>query len=264
MTRSTTGAAFLLDEATDAKRIPLRAHRRAEHLDLTEEDVTQIDRRREARRRAARHDAPAPRRREDALREDLAADVLDHDVDALLVGEPLALCNEVLRRVVDDLVGAELACARSAFSSVLVVVMTRAPSIFAIWIAALDTPLPAACTSTVWPGRDLGPCARPSATPSGSRAGSRRRPSNESRVRHRQEVRVRHDDVPRVAALRVLAEDPVAAAEVVLAEEASLARAAREARVDERPCRRPSRSVAPGPSASTSPAMSAPSRCGNS
>ena len=43
--------------------------------------------------------------------------------------------------------------ARFAFSSVPVVVMTRAPCIFAIWIAALETPLPAACTSTVCPAR---------------------------------------------------------------------------------------------------------------
>src|SRR5207302_976963 len=91
----------LLDEAQDAEEIALRAHRRAEDLDLAEEHVTQIHLGREAGRRAARHDAAAPRRREDALREDLAADVLDDGVDAALVGETLALGDEVLLRVVD-------------------------------------------------------------------------------------------------------------------------------------------------------------------
>ena len=42
--------------------------------------------------------------------------------------------------------------ANSILSSLPTVVMTRAPTSRAIWIAALPMPLPAACTSTVWPG----------------------------------------------------------------------------------------------------------------
>src|SRR3954469_20616886 len=91
----------LLDEAEDAEEIALRPHRRSEDLDLAEEHVAEIDLGREAGRRAARHDAPAPRSGDDALREDLAADVLDDHVCAALVGETLALCNEILRRIVD-------------------------------------------------------------------------------------------------------------------------------------------------------------------
>ena len=119
--------------------------------------------------------------------------------------------------------------ARSALASLPAVAMTRAPWSFAIWIAALETPLPAACTSTVCPGRTL-------------RLVDDHLPRRQKDERHRgdlgewqvagirQEVGVGHDEVTRVAAVRVLAEDGVLAAQVVLPREAPLAHAARDAR----------------------------------
>src|SRR5690242_6780590 len=80
-----------LDEPEDLEQIALPAHRGSEDLDLAEEDVAEIDLRGEADRRAARDDASAPRGGEDALGEDVAADVLDDDVRAALVGEALRL-----------------------------------------------------------------------------------------------------------------------------------------------------------------------------
>src|SRR5438309_9415541 len=62
--------------------------------------------------RAARDDATAVTHRADRLLEYLATDVLDHDIDAALVGQLPALRGEILLRVVDPDVGAELPGAR--------------------------------------------------------------------------------------------------------------------------------------------------------
>jgi hypothetical protein len=78
-------------------------------------------------------------------------------------------------------------------------------------MAALDTPLPAACTSTVCPGSTW-----PSAT-----------------TRVREEICVRYDDVLRVASLRVLSEDGVLTAQLILTREAPRADAARDAGTDD-------------------------------
>src|SRR5262245_9718378 len=61
-------------------------------------------------RRAARHDAATGPHRPHALFEHLAADVLDHDIDATLLGQRLALGDEVLLRVIDRDIGADAAC----------------------------------------------------------------------------------------------------------------------------------------------------------
>jgi hypothetical protein len=74
----------LFDVPEDAEQVALGAHRGSDELDLPEEHVPQIDLRSEARRRATRDDASAPGGREDALREDVAADVLDDQIDAAL------------------------------------------------------------------------------------------------------------------------------------------------------------------------------------
>ena len=73
------------DVAQHGQHVGLAAHRRTEHLDLAEEDVAQIDLRVKARRRAARDDAPTVLDGLDARREHVAADMLDHGIDAALV-----------------------------------------------------------------------------------------------------------------------------------------------------------------------------------
>ena len=143
--------------------------------------------------------------------------------------------------------------------------ITRAPRSFAIWIAALETPLPAACTSTVSPGAHLRLVDEH--LPGGEEdERDRGRVGERERLGEREEVRVGDVVEARVASLRALAEDFVALAEVVLPGEALRADAAREAGADEHlvaelegPERR-----APGPRASIVPAMSAPRRCGYS
>src|SRR5262245_41670470 len=59
------------DERERLEQIPLRAHGRAQHLDLAEEYLPQIDLRREACGGAAGHDAAAPGRGGDAPLEEL-------------------------------------------------------------------------------------------------------------------------------------------------------------------------------------------------
>ena len=108
----------LFDAPQDREEDRLRAHRAAEHLDLTKEDVAQIHRRSEASGRAARHELSAGREREDALAEHLASDVFDHHVDAALAGELARFGREILLGVVDDLVRTERLRTRiTAFAS---------------------------------------------------------------------------------------------------------------------------------------------------
>src|SRR5262245_51056321 len=95
----TTGS----NQVEDREEIALGTHGRAEDLELTEEDVTQISARVPAAGGAAGHYAPAAREREDELGPDLGPHVLEDDVDAALAGQALDLGDEILRRVVDGL-----------------------------------------------------------------------------------------------------------------------------------------------------------------
>ena len=72
------------------------------------------------------HDPSAVPHGLDRLREHLAADVLDHDIDAALAGQSHGLRHEVLARVVDA-TSAPSAFARADFASVPAVAITRAP-----------------------------------------------------------------------------------------------------------------------------------------
>src|SRR4051812_36781045 len=97
------------DQVEDGKEVTFWAHGRAQDLELAEEDVTQVGARVPAAGGAAGDDASVARGGEDELLPDLGADVLEDDVDPALAGEPLDLGDEILRRVVDGLVGAERA-----------------------------------------------------------------------------------------------------------------------------------------------------------
>jgi hypothetical protein len=121
------------DVAEHGQERGLAAHRRAQDLDLAEEDVAQIDRRGEAGGRAAGDDPAAVAHRADRLLEHLAADVLDHDIDAALAGERARHLGEVGAAVVDRDVGAQPARRRE-----LVVAADRRDHQGAVQLGDLD------------------------------------------------------------------------------------------------------------------------------
>src|SRR5688572_23945654 len=214
------------DVAQHGEQVRLAAHRRAEDLDLAEEDVAQIDRGLETGRRAARDDAPAVAHRLDARGEHLAADVLDHGVDAALAGLGAAHGGEVGGGVVDADIGTKRLRALELGGAA-----RRGDHARAVELRDLDRGDADAGAGAV----DEHGVARRDA-----RLAHDHLPRGEEReeagggVREveplgvRREVGRGDDDVLGVAALRVLAEDPVVAAEVVAAAEAGRAAPAGE------------------------------------
>ena len=84
-----------------------RAAERAENLVLLLEQLHQIDGHGRSRGRAAGDQASAALEAEQRAVEALAADMLEHHVDALLLGELAGDALEAVGLVVDDMVGAE-------------------------------------------------------------------------------------------------------------------------------------------------------------
>ena len=220
----------------------------------------EIHSRLEAGRGAARDDAPAAGSRDDAAREHVAADVIDDHVGAPLVGEALHLGDEVLRRVVDDVVGAELARPLH-----LRVGSRRGDDARPVELGDLDGGARHAAACGLHEDRLPGTHAplRDDHLPRGEKHERQGRGLRERQITGiGQEVGVGDVHVLGVAAADVLPEDRVAGAEVVLAREAPLAHAARDARADDDVLPRLRPRARPGPSASSSPTMSLPSRCG--
>jgi hypothetical protein len=213
------------DVSQHGQQIRLAAHRRAEHLDLAKEDVAQIDVRVKPRRRAARDDPPAVLHRANALLEHVAADVLDHEVDAALLRQPARLRHEVPARVVDHLVRAELlrACellvgpgGRDHARAVQLRDLdrrhsdSRSRALYEHGIARRDPSL----VDDHLPRRE-------------KRQDRRRRLRPAQPLGIRRDVDLRHDDVLGIPALRVLAQDLVEPAQVIVATQARRAPHAR-------------------------------------
>ena len=91
---------------------------------------------------AADDQPPVLRERVEPLLEELAADVLEDEVDAAAVGRPHHLLDHVLRRVVDPDVQAELAARGRASRRSSALPITNAPASWASWTAAEPMPLP--------------------------------------------------------------------------------------------------------------------------
>ena len=89
------------------------------------------------------------------------ADVVEHDVDAAVVGLGEHDLGEVGVVVVDRDVGAELAAELRPSRRCPAVANTRAPACFASWIAAEPEPPAAAWMSTLSPGLQLGAVEEP-------------------------------------------------------------------------------------------------------
>ncbi len=167
-----------------------------------------------------------------ARSKELAADVVEDHVGPRLAGEALHLAHVVLLAREDHVVGAERPRPLGLVGEP-VVAITFAPRSLQSWITIDDTPLPAAWTTTVWPGFTWAlrkTICHAVSVQSGSAAASAK-----GRVADADHVLVGHVEVPRVPALRVLPEDAVAPAEVVASREADLADAAGEARLDHHP-----------------------------
>ena len=83
---------------------------RPDHLQLAPEERDDVERHDLTRVRAADDEPAVLRERVEPVLEVLAADVLVDDVDAVAVGDPQHLLDDVLRRVVDPDVEPELGC----------------------------------------------------------------------------------------------------------------------------------------------------------
>ncbi len=86
------------------------AHVRTEQRQLAREEITQIELRGKTGGGAAGHETAAGRKAQDALLPSGGADVLEDDVHAALVRQAPDFFRNLLLRVIDDLIGAELAC----------------------------------------------------------------------------------------------------------------------------------------------------------
>jgi hypothetical protein len=215
----------------DPEEAALGAHGRPEDLDLPEEDVTQIDLRLEARRGSARHDLAAGRRGQDAPGHHVAAHVLDDHVDPTLAREPLHLGDEIAGLVVDDLVGPETPRALR-----LGLAAGGRQHASAEQLGDLDCGARDAAARRLDEHRLPGPHLPlvDDHLPGGQKDERHRGDLREGQVAGvREQVGVRHDDVLRVAAVRVLAEDGVLPAQVVVPREALLTHAARDPRIDD-------------------------------
>src|SRR5690606_17753303 len=81
----------LLEQREDAQEVALRPHRVAEDPEVLEEDAVQVQLDPAAGRRPAGDEPPAAREARDAALERRGADVLEHDVDSALPGQPAHL-----------------------------------------------------------------------------------------------------------------------------------------------------------------------------
>jgi len=118
---------------------------------LAAEEEAEVELRVITSRVAAGDQATGEREAGEAVVPSGGADVLEYDVHPALVGDAADLVANLLRFVIDNVVGAELP-AFSILASEPAVAMTCAPKNFAIWMAALPTPLPAPRIKTVSPG----------------------------------------------------------------------------------------------------------------
>src|SRR6202035_2694865 len=85
------------------------AHVRTEQRQLAREEITQIELRRKTGGGATGHETAAGRKAQNALLPSGGADVLEYDVHASLDGEAPDFFGNLLLRVIDDLIGTEVA-----------------------------------------------------------------------------------------------------------------------------------------------------------
>ncbi len=83
----------------------------------------------------------------------IAADHVEHQIDAALVGDPRHFGDEILGVVIDGMGRAEPASAAAHLSALPAVTMTVMPSAVPSWIAVTPMPLVPPWTSRVSPGR---------------------------------------------------------------------------------------------------------------
>ena len=195
--------------------------------------MPQIDLGFDARGRAAGDDAPAGRRRENALRQQVASHVVDDDVHATLARQAFDLGDEVLRFVGEDFVRTQSSCPRG-FDAV----PGSGEDARTAQLGDLDGGARNTAARSVYEHGLPGPHASlvDEHLPGREKDERNRRDLMKRKVaRIRQKVGVRHDDVARITALDVLAEDAVPTAQVVATGQTGFADAARDCRGDDDP-----------------------------
>jgi len=134
----------------DRQHVGLRPEESAEDRHRFREEVADVHAALVAGARPAGHEASSRRDVGDELLPGGAADMLKDHIRPPLAREPPDFLREILARVVDSLVRSN-ALALASFSSVPATAITRAPKSFAIWTAAVPTPLPTPITRTSSP-----------------------------------------------------------------------------------------------------------------
>src|SRR5262249_32426220 len=94
----------------DIEKFPVAAHRRSDYLELPKENLTQVGLRCKTCRGATRQHAAAATRRAKASNPGIGADIVDDNIHASFVGQLANLLIELVGLVVDEEIGAELAC----------------------------------------------------------------------------------------------------------------------------------------------------------